>query len=464
MNVERPGHLVHNSPLTVATSHNQLAIGRMEEVGKLFPKPAHIMPHMNGRGRILSSVVILIAILLVLAVYFAALPLLSVPMGDLPRVGYAAIAVDSEENLQIVWADGRDNELFSLDGTFIRTRIYYSKFDSDGEELVKDRPISLGGGRTPLIEVDSKSNVWVAYVLNGTFIVKLDTDGEKVLEKKVLPQMPLSMSLTIGTDENIYLSWLECSQRQCFQYYVVLNDNAESVLGKTNVSQVSPVPGFPVIVGQNGDYVYLDERGGLDGNGNVYVISHFDDYLHFTKIDNGGGVVINNTQIPGTAEWSGRLELKVDSDNQIHITGIVSSGIGYMKLNSTGNVTTSASGIRVGDLGDIQLNPSIDVDSSGNAYIVWNVEEIIREDPYSGSRDFAYSLYCAKIKATGAIQDKWTIVESELQKLDSADLEIRFALVGVLITLLVILLILLVKRRNKRSRESAPIDHERPGS
>ena len=419
---------------------------------------------MNGRERILSLVIILIAILLVLAVYFAALPLLSVPEGDLPRVGYAAIAVDSEENLQIVWADGRDKELFSLDGTFLRTRIYYTKFDSDGEELVKDRPISLSGGRTPLIEVDSNSNVWVAYVLNGTFIVKLDTDGEEVLEKKVLPQMPLTMSLTVGTDENIYLSWLECSQGQCFQYYVVLNDNAESVLGRTNVSQVSPVPGFPVIVGQNGDYVYLDERGGIDGNGNVYVISHFDDYLHFTKIDNGGGVVINNTQIRGTAEWSGRLELKVDSDNQIHITGITSSGIGYMKLNNTGSVTTSASGIRVGDIRVIQLNPSIDVGSSGSAYIVWHVEEIIHEYPNSGSRDFAYSSYCAKFHATGVLLDRWTIAESELKGVDSTDLEIRFAVVGVLVALLVILLALLVKGRNKRSRESAPIDHERPGS
>lgn len=404
---------------------------------------------MNDKKRITSIAIVFILMALIFVAAYASVPLLNGPEGDLPRVGYAAIAVDSEENLQIVWADGRDKELFSLDGTFLRTRIYYSKFDSDGEELVKDRPISLGGGRTPLIEVDSKSNVWVAYVLNGTFVVKLDTDGEKVLEKKVLPQMPLTMSLTIGTDENIYLSWLECSQGQCFQYYVVLNDNAESVLGRTNVSQVSPVPGFPVIVGQNGDYVYLDERGGIDGNGNVYVISHFDDYLHFTKIENGGGVVINNTQIRGTAEWSGPLELKVDSDNQIHITGITSSGIGYMKLNNTGNVTTSASGIRVGDIRVIQLNPSIDVGSSGSAYIVWHVEKIIHEDPYSGSRDFAYSSYCAKIDATGVLQDTWTVAKSKYSGYDSQEVYLRFAVVAVLVALVLIFSVIAFKSGQK---------------
>jgi hypothetical protein len=408
---------------------------------------------MNKRDAVLLGLALMSVLILISSSVLVAFSSIDVSEGDLPRVGYAAIAVDSEENLQIVWADGRDKELYSLDGTFLRTRIYYSKFDSDGEELVKDRPISLGGGRTPLIEVDSKSNVWVAYVLNGTFIVKLDTDGEKVLEKKVLPQMPLTMSLTIGTDENIYLSWFECSQGQCFQYYVVLNENAESVLGRTNVSQVSPVPGFPVIVDQNGEYVYLGEKGGIDANGNVYVISHFDDYLHFTKIDNGGGVVINNTQIHGTAEWSGPLALKVDSDNQIHITGIVSSGIGYMKLNNTGNVTTSASGIRVGDIRDIQLNPSIDVGSSGNSYVVWHVEGIIREDPNSGSRDFAYSSYCAKINATGAIQDEWTIAKSKTLQAGLPGLLIPLVLLSLVSIVIFVFAFLHLAKRGKGEKE-----------
>jgi hypothetical protein len=404
---------------------------------------------MNDKKRIISIAIVFILMALIFVVAYASVPLLNGPEGDHPRVGYAAIAVDSEGNLQIVWADGRDKELFSLDGTFIRTRIYYSKFDPEGEELVKDRPISLSGGRTPLIEVDSKSNVWVTYVLNGTFVVKLNTDGEKVVEKKVLPQMPNTMSLAIGTDDNIYLSWLECSQGQCIQYYIILNDIAESVVGKTDVSHVSPVQGFPVVEDQNGEYVYLGENGGVDSNGNVYVVNHSDDNLHFTKIDDGGGVVINSTQIRGTAEWSGPLALKVDSDAQIHITGITSSGIGYMKLSNIGNVTTSASGIRVGDIRDIQLNPSIDVGSSGSAYIVWHVEEIIHEDPYSGSRDFAYSSYCAMFNATGVLQDTWTVAKSKYGGYDSQEVYLRLAVVGVLVALILIFSVIALKSGQK---------------
>ncbi len=428
----------------------------LEEERKIFPKSAHMMQYMRGRRRFFAATAVAIAISLVLAAFYTFLPLLYEPEGSLPLVEYMAIATDSEDNLHIVWDDGRDEGLHSLDGTFLRTRVYYSKIDSNGKEIVPDKPISSGGGIAPLIEIDSADNVFVAYVMNGTFLVKLNTDGEKILEKKVLEQMPLTMSLTIGSDDDVYLSWLECSQGLCFQYYIILNSDAESVLGMTNVSQTSSIPGFPVVLDQNSQYVYLGEDGSVDTNGNIHVIKHQNDYLHFTKIDQNGVVIINNTQIPGTAEWSVPLMLSLDSDDDIHITGITSSGIGYMKLNQTGNVTTSNSGIRVGDIRDVHLNPNIDVDSSDNAYVVWHIEEIIREDQ-GGNRDFAYSSYCAKINATGAVVDTWTIAKSESQGPNSGDFQLGLALVVVLTTMLVILLVVLkVKGKKMEPRESPP--------
>lgn len=358
---------------------------------------------MEWKGSFRVSIVLSTISMLVFLAFYAVMATLEEPEGDLPIVEFLGIAIDSEDDIHIVWEDGRDEEIFVSDRGFLRTKLYYSKFDSKGKRLVDDAPITTGGGRTPSIEVDSEDSIWVSYSINGSFLMKLDAMGRKIFEKKILDHEVTLVMTTIGSDDNIYLYWNECWQLQCFKYYTSVDNNGNILVPSTNVTTVTQVTGFPIVADTIGEYVYLGDNGASDSEHNLHVIQRPDrGVMTYTKISGDGEIIVNNSRLG--VSYSAPM-VGIDTFDKIHVIGGNSYGMGYIKLNETGVVM--ATGGLSDEIGDTWQYFDLDTDSSGNVYVVWNVVKTTLPYPHSGLEDLSYSSYCSDFSRT------WVVAKSK---------------------------------------------------
>lgn len=371
--------------------------------------------------------------------------------GDLPRVEYLVISNDSEDNLHIVWEDGRDKEVYVYETKWgsrysVETNIYHAKLGLNGLKLIANHRLTSEGGRLPSIEVDSEDNVWVTYWMNGSFLMKLTTDGDKVFDKKLHNRTEYEVTITMGSDNQVYLSWDECTRLQCFRHFMKLDTDGDILTDGTNVSLVTPVPGFPIVVDDNGEYVYLGDDGAMDSDNNIHIVRGGRDYnLFYTKITNMGEIGTNNSRITYSGDWAPFTRVVIDDFNNIHVVDMGGSGIAYIRLNTTGSVRLTRTGIMAGTEGAAQLYPDLDVDSLGNVYIVWHIMEVIREEPHTGFKDYAYSGYCTKIDSDGRVMDNpWIIARSKGFGIEEMlDLIIPFVIVtSTLVSLMAVGLVL----------------------
>lgn len=400
---------------------------------------------MSKKNSILVALVSVLIALLFLSVFYVAVPLLEKPEGDNPEVEYPEVAVDSEDNLHIVWDDGRDSEIYAFEGGYLTTRVYYAKFDADGRRLIDDKPITSGGGGYPSMEIDSSDNVWVAYSMNGSFLLKLDTEGERVFEKKVLDQYDSAVLVTVGSDDNIYLSWHECWQLKCFRYYTALDSEGGILTDRSNLSMVSPISGFPIVMDNNGKYVHLDRNGTTDSDGNVHIVRHSQHgNLYHTKINSSGEIEIDNSQITTDGIWDYALKVGIDPFDNIHVVAGTRWGIGYLKLDNMGNVLRRISDVAPETRRGAEEFPDLDIDSSGNVYIVWHVIETTLPYPMSGLEEYSYFSYCARIDAEGYLGDTWLVAESRWPQRETPEPLVAI-LIAVLVALALILSIILWK-------------------
>jgi hypothetical protein len=402
----------------------------------------------------LIAIVVSLAVLLSGLVAYLAINLPSESDEDLPIVEHLGIAIDSEDQLHVVWDDGRDDEIYIFDNWYLTTRVYHSKFDSDGQRIIDDVPITSGGGRYPSIEIDSDDSIWVSYLMDGSFLMKLNPEGENLLERRVLDQYDAPLMVSIGSDDNIYLSWNECWQLQCFRYYMALDTNGDILTDRTNVSLVTPIPGIPVVLDDNGKFLYLDNEGGTDASNNIHIVSRSQsNELYYTRRGGTGGIIVNNTRISSDEVWRSLSKVVIDSYDDIHVLASTRSGLGYLKLDNMGNVLSEVTGIKSEDGDDTAIHPELDVGSSGNVYIVWNVIDTTLPYPGSGLERHTYASYCAKIDGSGVLEAIWLVAESKRSDADSSGSSTVVVLIGVVLALFIVSLLLLwrsvLRRRAK---------------
>ena len=65
---------------------------------------------MELKGSFRVSIVLSTISMLVFLAFYAVMVAFEEPEGDLPIVGFLGISIDSEDNIHIVWEDGRDEE------------------------------------------------------------------------------------------------------------------------------------------------------------------------------------------------------------------------------------------------------------------------------------------------------------------------------------------------------------------
>lgn len=433
--------------------------------------PSKIEILMEWKGSLRVPLVVTMLVLL----FLSGLNLAASSSGDLEvdydTVRNLGIAIDSEDNLHIVWEDGRDDEVFIYQhptwglNVALGTKIYYAKFDSNGERLVDDKSISSGGGESASIEIDSYDNVWVTYWMNGSFALKLTKMGNVTMEKELHHRTEGGTAIAIGSDDGVYLSWDECERGQCYRHFMTLDIDGNVLTGVTNVSHVTPISGFQVVLDGNGEYVYLGPEGVTDSNNNIHQITGSRSYdLFYTKINNAGEVMINRTQIALSGKWDASPRVSIDSSDNIHVVAKTWGYIGHFELDNSGNVLRTKTDIRAGKAGGEQMKPDLDLDSLGRVYIVWHVEEEIEAEPHTGLVDISYSSYCSRIDTDGsATDDPWLIASSQTgQEPDSIwPIAIAyFAAVPIIIAVTVLTVLIAMSRWKRREQESVHNDEE----
>lgn len=433
---------------------------RQGERGKVYLNPQHNNGRMKGRNIALTLVLVL---LLLLAVYLIAFSFPESPEGDLPLVERLAISIDSEDNLHIVWVDEGDGELYLVEDHLgleyvMGTDIHYAKFDGDGRRLTEDQRLTSRAGDYPSIEIDSQDNIWITYWMNGTHIMKLTPEGEKVLEKELHSRTDEWVAIDVGSDDNIYLSWDEC-RRQCFKYFMSLDSDGNVLRGITNASLVTPVPGLPIVIDDNGRYVYLGEDGASDSTGNIHVARadgsengfRICTDIFYSKINSTGQILINNTQITNGG-WSCFSKIVIDSFDNIHIVDQTRGDLGYIELDDMGGVQRIMENIRAEGF-EMQLYPNLDVDSLGNVHIVWHVKEVIRVHPHTHLEDYAYVGYLARIdRDASMLGDVHVVAKSATPSVGYLTQIIGIALL--VVTLVMIVILVLLARMKKRRGDS----------
>jgi hypothetical protein len=359
---------------------------------------------MDKKEVVLVVVVVMITVLLSLMSGYVVYVTSKYPSESQYEVEDLSIAVDSRDNLHVVWADNRDTW---RDTSSDDMNVYYAVHDSNRDEMTKDRRLTQGRGCMPSIGIDSKDNILVTYRAGGSFLLKLTPEGEEVFRKKVHNRSlgrRNPVAITMGSDDNIYLSWDEGDWIfGFFRYYMMLDSDGNVRREVTNASLETSVPGFPIVTDDDGDFIYMGEEGVTDSQNTIHVVdacpsSGYD--LCYSKISNGE-ILTNRSQITELGGWSKHPRVAVDSFDNIHIVDENNDGIGYLKLDNTGEVLRIIYNIEEWVSEEMQFSPDVDADSEGNAYIVWWVMEPIREVPHSGLYVYRHVGYCAKVDPSG---------------------------------------------------------------
>ena len=198
------------------------------------------------------------------------------------------ITIDKEDNIHIIW---------------INTNLTasYTKLNNNGtiliskwlKNFIKNIPILYHSLNIKMYAIIDSQFIFHCVWQNGynTF------DTNQYITGKI--NKTLSGS-AIKTDSlgNIYIRSGK---------YVKKIDSNGTFLFKENLSDLRVIPGYPVIEGEDGNYIYLGENGCIDSNNNFHIVTERvetksgigrDEYdyhtIYYSKIGKNGTVIIDN--------------------------------------------------------------------------------------------------------------------------------------------------------------------------
>lgn len=143
---------------------------------------------------------------------------------------HAAIVGDSEGNVHIVWEDNRDGNW----------EIYYTKLNSLGETLVDDVRITDNESysREPAIAIDSRDNVHLVWYdgRDGSmevYYAVLDINGERILDNiRLVSDVSDSYdpAIAVDSDDNIHIAWTDWMDGSASIMYSQLDEDGNILM------------------------------------------------------------------------------------------------------------------------------------------------------------------------------------------------------------------------------------------
>ncbi|MFH1240465.1 MAG: hypothetical protein V1672_04595 [Candidatus Diapherotrites archaeon] len=351
---------------------------------------------------------------------------------------FPQIAVDSQDNVHIIWMDnrGRGEYLSSI------WRIYYSKLDKDGKIVIDNKILTnpesshiyrhnIWGGIDYQIKLGSQDKIYLTsklgymeldrekgiivgeekdfdnYVIMGPLDAKPDRYKEIVHGGYKMEELFQIEDAEIDTYNNFHLVWSYWAGEV---YYKKLNEEGKLLVGDMIKNEglkleghtgESKWTGFEAIkLKEDRSFVEGNPKIALDSHNNAYVAwrDSRDDKdqkhpltakIYYTKLDTTGNTLIDDTALNCKYYYSDVSEfvIKTDSANNLHIAWIAdNSRIYYAKLDKDGQILNYCK--KLNKYSGDKAHLDISMDSKNNIHIVWESKNNIyymKRDSYGNT-------------------------------------------------------------------------------
>jgi hypothetical protein len=297
------------------------------------------------------------------------------------------MAVDSNDNVHIVWSDVRDT------GPIPNLELYYEKLDSSGNTLVDETRITTAAyySHYPSLAIDSFDNLHIAYCEEidvGTLqeeihYIKLDNNGNILVDDTAVTAADSEESLfpdiAVDSLDNIHIVWLddrnETGTTQCQDYYYSKLDGT----GNTLVDDT--------MIFKNGDHfqpsiaVDSDDMIQMVISNRWFLATNEKKHMYYMKLDGNGDPVVSEKRLSISDENASHAVLFLDSEDNLNMVWEDERDgypeIYYMKLDEMGNILHDE--LRLTQNQYNSTFPAIALNGTDGKHVVW-----------SDDRDFTY--------------------------------------------------------------------------
>jgi hypothetical protein len=222
----------------------------------------------------------------------------------------------------------------------------------------------------PVIAVDTNNNVHITWwdYRDGNweiYYTKLDNNGNTLVDDTRVttdPGSSMSQAIAVDKNNNVHITWSDFRDGDREIYYTKLDNNGNTLVDDTRLTTDSAWSSSPAIAVDTNNNVHITWFDERDGNPEIY----------YMKLDNNGNTLVDDTRLTNSADsWTPAIA--VDTNNNVHITWQEDRDgnreIYYTKLSNTGN--TLVDDTRLTTAFASSWYPAIAVDMNNNVHITW---------------------------------------------------------------------------------------------
>jgi len=263
----------------------------------------------------------------------------------------SSIAVDKQDNVHIVWEYDKIGRI-SLRGT------RYTRLDPNGTIVVNGTLLPGTPLGDPQLAIDSQGNIALAWRgRDRIYYGKFDNQGNSLIPVTFFNSSfegePLQIKIAIDSEDTVHIVWME----------ELINQDAHTRYSAINSKGSIEVNNFQLDQGLNQSY---NPAIAIDRNDNVFVSWDSNNAsvrkIYLSKINKNGTFEIDRMPL----STNGNIAILVDPLEHLDI---IWQGQGFTQLDNRGNMIINPTTIGTG--GPYWSTKSI-VDSQGAIHIVWS--------------------------------------------------------------------------------------------
>jgi hypothetical protein len=300
---------------------------------------------------------------------------------DAAHTALGDLAIDSQDNVHIVWEDARDNTV-----PIPNLEIYYQKLDNMGNTLVDELRITVAPyySRYPAIAIDSSDDLHIAWCeemefgsifQEEVFYTKLDNDGNTIVDDLAITESDGEESLfpdiAVDSTGNVHIMWIDDrnetgpTQNQDY-WYTKLDNNGETLVDDTMIFFKGDHFRPSISIDSN-DMLHVICGSFQGWKGNTYR------QIYRVLLDNNGNIQDLETRLTNDEGNASRPQAVFDTIEDLHLVWEDerhnNTEIYYMKLDRGGNILVDE--LRLTDNMSKSLEPQIAWHENHKLSVVW---------------------------------------------------------------------------------------------